>query len=57
MGLTNIKQKVQKSWDKGKGIGDTIFTTFNRLFVDTHSEFLIPILIITMLWILITHTI
>jgi hypothetical protein len=37
-----LKTKIQKSWDKVNGEG---------------SEFLIPILIITMLWILITHTI
>ena len=55
MGLTNIKQRIKKSWDKGYGEGNAHFTTFKGLF--ENSELLILTLLITTLWILITHTI
>ena len=42
MGLTDIKQKIKRSWDRVNGEG---------------SELLIITLLITTLWILLTHTI
>lgn len=42
MGLENRIQRIKESWDKGYGEG---------------SELLITIISITLLWILITHTV
>ena len=53
MVLTDIKQRIKKSWDKGYGEGNAHFTTFKGLF--ENSELLILTLLITTLWILITH--
>jgi len=57
MGLTDKIQRIKKSWDKVNGEGCAYFTAFKGRFVDTHSEFLIITLLITTLWILLTHTI
>ena len=57
MGLRNPIQRIKESWDKVNGEGNAYFTAFKGLFVDTHSEFLIITLLITTIWILLTHTV
>ena len=57
MGLRNPIQRIKKSWSKGYGEGNASFTAFKGLFVDTHSEFLIITLLITTIWILLTHVV
>lgn len=57
MGLRNPIQRIKKSWDKENGEGNASFTAFKGLFVDTHSEFLIITLLITTIWILLTHVV
>ena len=57
MGLTDKIQRIKKSWDKVNGEGSASFTAFKGLFVGTHSELLIITLLITTIWILLTHTV
>ena len=55
MGLTDKIQRIKKSWDKVNGEGNAYFTTFKGLF--ENSEFLIITLLITTIWILLTHAV
>ena len=55
MGLTDKIQRIKKSPDKVNGEGNAYFTTFKGLF--ENSELLIITLLITTIWILLTHAV
>jgi len=57
MRLRDTIQRIKKSWDKVNGRRNAYFTAFKGLFVGTHSELLITILTIIILWILLTHNV